>query len=212
LLKRVIDVLAAASGLLVLLPVMAAISIAIRLQTRGPALYRGARVGKDGREFNIIKFRSMRLDAERLGGSSTSADDPRVTPIGAVLRRYKLDELPQLWNVLVGDMSLVGPRPQVPWAVRGYQPHERILLTVRPGITDPASLRFADEGELLRGSPDPDKTYFELIHPEKMRLSIDYVTNRTLWRDMTIILATLAAAAGWRPRIGRGNQKGTTQT
>jgi lipopolysaccharide/colanic/teichoic acid biosynthesis glycosyltransferase len=122
-----------------------------------------------------------------------------MTTLGRRMRRYKVDELPQLWNVLVGDMSLVGPRPQVPWAVERYTAAEKILLTVRPGITDPASLRFANEGEILRGHPDADRAYFELIHPEKMRLSIHYVKNRSLLGDFKILVATVGAAVGRRP-------------
>lgn len=122
-----------------------------------------------------------------------------VTPFGKWLRRYKVDELPQLWNVLVGHMSLVGPRPQVPWAVERNTEEERIVLTVRPGITGPASLRFANEGEILRGHPDPDGAYFELIHPEKMRLSIHYVKNRTFLGDLKILVATFGAALRRRP-------------
>ena len=146
--------------------------------------------------FSMMKFRTMRVDAESMGGSSTPSDDPRVTPIGSFLRRFKLDELPQFWNVLVGDMSLVGPRPQVKWAVDKYSEEERLLLTVRPGITDPASLRFANEGAILKGHPDPDRAYFELIHPEKMRLSLDYVKHHSLAGDFKILLATVAAALG----------------
>jgi lipopolysaccharide/colanic/teichoic acid biosynthesis glycosyltransferase len=140
----------------------------------------------------------MFAGADKIGASSTADDDPRMTVLGSWMRRFKVDEVPQLWNVLLGDMSLVGPRPQVPWAVERYTGAERILLTVRPGITDPASLRFANEGEILRGHPDPDRAYFELIHPEKMRLSIHYVKNRSLLGDFKILLATVAAALGRR--------------
>ena len=135
-------------------------------------------------------------DADKVGSSSTPDDDPRMTLIGIWMRRYKVDELPQLWNVLVGEMSLVGPRPQVAWAVRNYSPEERLVLSVRPGITDPASLRFANEGAILQGHADPDRAYFELIHPEKMRLSIDYVRNRSFLGDLRIIAATFGAALG----------------
>jgi lipopolysaccharide/colanic/teichoic acid biosynthesis glycosyltransferase len=197
------DASAAAMGLLVLGPLMAVTAVLIRMNDGGPALFRARRVGLMGREFTMLKFRSMVVKAESSGASSTAADDPRMTSLGKWLRRYKIDEIPQLWNVLVGEMSLVGPRPQVPWAVERYSSEERLLLTVRPGITDPASLRFADEGDILRGHPDPDAAYFELIHPEKMRLSLAYVRNRTLFGDVKIIAATIGVAFG--RRAGRIN-------
>jgi lipopolysaccharide/colanic/teichoic acid biosynthesis glycosyltransferase len=135
----------------------------------------------------------MVVDAEKLGASSTSDDDPRITRIGKFLRKYKLDELPQLINVLKGDMSFVGPRPQVKWAVDLYTEEEKALLNVRPGITDYASLRFPNEGEILKGSKDPDKDYMEKIHPEKMRLGLEYVRNRSFWLDIKLILQTVLA-------------------
>jgi lipopolysaccharide/colanic/teichoic acid biosynthesis glycosyltransferase len=141
----------------------------------------------------MYKFRTMVLNADKLGGSSTPDDDPRITAVGRVLRRYKLDELPQLINVFKGDMSFVGPRPQVQWAVDRYTPEERQVLNVRPGITDYASLRFPNEGEILKGSLDPDKDYMERIHPEKMRLSLEYIKTCSFSADIAIILKTIAA-------------------
>jgi lipopolysaccharide/colanic/teichoic acid biosynthesis glycosyltransferase len=135
----------------------------------------------------------MVVDADKIGGSSTPEDDPRVTPIGKTLRRYKLDELPQLINVLKGDMSFVGPRPQVQWAFDIYTPEEREILRVRPGITDEASLKFSNEAEILKGSTDPDKDYIEKIHPEKMRLSLEYVRHRSFSGDLSIIARTAGA-------------------
>jgi lipopolysaccharide/colanic/teichoic acid biosynthesis glycosyltransferase len=196
--KRVFDVVVSVILLLGLSVFMAAISLAIKVATSGPVLFRGTRIGRDGRQFRILKFRSMVAGADRLGASSTADDDPRMTRIGKWMRGYKIDEIPQLWNVLVGDMSLVGPRPQVPWAVERYTESEKILLTVRPGITDPASLRFANEGEILRGHSDPDRAYLELIHPEKMRLSIVYVRNRSFFGDLMILFATVRAALARR--------------
>jgi lipopolysaccharide/colanic/teichoic acid biosynthesis glycosyltransferase len=155
--------------------------------------YRGLRMGRRGRSFRIFKFRTMVEDAEKLGGASTPEDDPRVTQVGRLLRRYKLDELPQILNVITGEMSLVGPRPQVPWAVELYTHEERAVLNARPGITDYASVRFRDEGEILRGSTNPDKDYFEKIHPEKMRLSLEYVRKQSLWLDCQILWKTLGA-------------------
>ena len=191
--KRAFDAAVAAIGLVVLSPVLAAISIAIKAGSPGPLVYRGRRVGLNGKTFEMLKFRTMVVDADKIGGSSTPEDDPRVTPIGKKLRRYKLDELPQLINVLKGDMSFVGPRPQVQWAVDLYTPEEREILKVRPGITDEASLRFSNEAEILKGSKDPDKDYIEKIHPEKMRLSLEYVRNRSFSGDLSIIARTAQA-------------------
>jgi lipopolysaccharide/colanic/teichoic acid biosynthesis glycosyltransferase len=196
MIKRLLDIVLAATALLILSPVLFGISLGIKISSPGTVFYRGTRVGIGGRPFQMLKFRTMRMDAERVGGTSTPVDDQRITPIGSLLRRYKLDELPQFLNVVRGEMSLVGPRPQVQWAVDRYTEEERVLLTVRPGITDPASLRFANEGEILRGYPDPDTAYLELIHPEKMRLSMDYVKNRSLLGDLKILIATLTAALG----------------
>lgn len=191
--KRAFDAVAAAAGLIVLSPVIAGIAIAIKRGSKGPLLYRGTRVGMNGETFHMLKFRTMVVDADKIGGSSTPEDDPRVTPIGKTLRKYKLDELPQLINVLKGDMSFVGPRPQVQWAVELYTPEEREILKVRPGITDEASLRFSNEAEILKGSKDPDKDYIEKIHPEKMRLSLEYVRNRSFSGDLSIIARTAGA-------------------
>jgi lipopolysaccharide/colanic/teichoic acid biosynthesis glycosyltransferase len=145
-------------------------------------------------------------DAENLGGASTPDDDPRVTRVGYFLRKHKLDELPQLLNVLKGEMSLVGPRPQFPWAVALYTEDERTVLSVRPGITDFASLLFRNEGELLRGSTNPDKDYFEKIHPEKMRLSLEYVQKQSFWLDCKILLKSLAAVISGPIRGTAGTQ------
>jgi lipopolysaccharide/colanic/teichoic acid biosynthesis glycosyltransferase len=191
--KRTFDTAIAAAALVVLSPVIGAIAIAIKTGSSGPLLYRGKRVGLDGRVFDMLKFRTMVVNADQIGGSSTPEDDPRVTPIGKKLRRYKLDELPQLWNVVKGDMSFVGPRPQVKWAVDLYTPEERAILGVRPGITDEASLKFSNEAEILKGSKDPDKDYIEKIHPEKMRLSLEYVRNRSFSGDLSIIARTAGA-------------------
>jgi lipopolysaccharide/colanic/teichoic acid biosynthesis glycosyltransferase len=191
--KRTFDATLAALGLLLLSPVYAVIAAAIKTGSPGPLLYRGKRVGLNGQPFEMLKFRTMVVNADKIGGSSTPEDDPRVTPIGKKLRRYKLDELPQLINVLKGDMSFVGPRPQVQWAVDLYTPEEREILKVRPGITDEASLRFSNEAEILKGSKDPDKDYIEKIHPEKMRLSLEYVRNRSFSGDLSIIARTAQA-------------------
>lgn len=190
-LKRLFDVVFSLIGLVLLSPVLLVIALAIRLGSPGPALYRGERVGQGGKLFKMLKFRTMVVNADKLGASSTPDDDPRITRVGRFLRAYKLDELPQLLNVLKGEMSFVGPRPQVCWAVDQYTPEERLVLSVPPGITDYASLHFPNEGELLKGSRDPDKDYLEKIHPEKMRLSLEYVRTRSFWGDFAIILRTL---------------------
>jgi lipopolysaccharide/colanic/teichoic acid biosynthesis glycosyltransferase len=199
LIKRTFDVVCSLLGLLLLLPILVALAVLIKLGSRGPVFYRGKRVGRLGKRFHIYKFRTMVADAEKLGGSSTPEDDPRVTRIGVFLRKYKLDELPQLINVLWGDMSLVGPRPQVEWAVGLYTEKEKALLSVRPGITDYASIKFNNEGDVLRGSTDPDKDYMEKIAPEKIRLGLEYVKAHSLWVDLRIILATLWSLLGGNP-------------
>jgi len=190
--KRLFDIIASAIGIAVLSPLLIIVAIIVK-RDGGPALYRGKRVGINGNLFDMLKFRTMVINAEKLGPSSTAGDDPRITKIGAMLRKYKLDELPQFINVFKGEMSIVGPRPQVKWEVDNYTQEEREVLKVRPGITDPASLKFRNEGEILRGSKDPDADYRRLIHPEKMRLSIDYVRNRSFLSDMKFILQTIGA-------------------
>jgi lipopolysaccharide/colanic/teichoic acid biosynthesis glycosyltransferase len=171
-------------------PVILAIWVRIKLDRDGPAIYAGRRVGRNGKEFRMYKFRTMVTDADRVGGPNTPDDDPRLTRIGKFLRGYKLDELPQLVNVLKGDMSFVGPRPQVAEEVAGYSAEERELLKVRPGITDWSSLRFHNEGEILAGHADPDRAYAELIRPEKMRLGLEYVRKGTFRDDLDILWKT----------------------
>jgi lipopolysaccharide/colanic/teichoic acid biosynthesis glycosyltransferase len=191
--KRLFDITASSLGLLLISPLLLVIAVLIKLDSPGSVFYRGARVGLFGTPFRILKFRTMIENADVVGTASTPEDDPRVTRFGHILRKYKLDELPQLFNVLAGQMCLVGPRPQVLWAVERYTQDERALLSVRPGITDYASLRFREEGEILRGSSDPDKDYFEKIHPEKMRLGLEYIRRRTFWLDFKILARTLGA-------------------
>ncbi len=197
--KRAIDIIASGLGLLLLSPVLALIAAAIVLRSGRPVLYGGTRVGLHGKPFVMLKFRTMCVDASLRGGSSTPGDDERLTSVGRILRRYKLDELPQLLNVLKGDMSLVGPRPQVEWAVKLYTPRERALLSVRPGMTDFASIRFANESEILRGSADPDRDYLDKIAPAKIQLGLEYVGTRSTIVDLKIILATLWAVVGGNP-------------
>jgi lipopolysaccharide/colanic/teichoic acid biosynthesis glycosyltransferase len=194
--KRLFDVICGCGALVVLSPLFLIIAVLIKLDSSGSVLYLGTRVGRWGKTFKMYKFRTMVERADQLGGSSTPEDDPRITRVGRLLRKYKLDEVPQLINVVKGEMSLVGPRPQVSWAVELYTAEEKNVLSVLPGITDYASLHFPDEGEILRSSPDPDKDYMEKIHPEKMRLSLRYVQERSLWLDLKIVLRTLAVVAG----------------
>jgi len=162
----------------------------IKRDSPGPVFHRGTRIGRHGKPFRIFKFRTMVAGADTKGPSSTTADDPRITPIGRFVRRFNLDELPQFINVLKGEMSIVGPRPQVPWAVALYTEEERTILSVRPGITDWATIWIRDEGELLRGSADPDKDYLEKIWPEKRRLQLEYIRNHSVWVDLRIMFKT----------------------
>jgi lipopolysaccharide/colanic/teichoic acid biosynthesis glycosyltransferase len=191
MIKRIFDVVGAVFGLAAISPLMGWLAWRIKIEDGGPIFYRGLRIGLNGRPFRIYKFRTMVLDAEKIGPSSTSEDDPRITKIGRFLRANKLDELPQLINILLGDMSFVGPRPQVQWAVDLYDEKEKVILTVRPGITDYASLLFSNEGEILKGSTDPDKDYMEKIHPLKTRLAMRYVNKHSLFVDLKIIMKTL---------------------
>jgi lipopolysaccharide/colanic/teichoic acid biosynthesis glycosyltransferase len=193
LIKRSLDIVGAAVLLLVFSPLIAAITASVRLDSDGPVFYGGWRVGRGGRPFRMWKFRTMVSNADRIGGPSTAGDDPRITRVGKHLRRYKLDELPQLWNVLVGNMSLVGPRPEVQQYVDLYTAEERAILTVRPGITDFASLWNSDEGALLQGAEDPERVYLEQIRPTKIRLQLEYVRRQSVATDLLILGQTAAA-------------------
>lgn len=191
--KRLFDLIASSAGLVILSPLLAVIALRIKRFDGGPVFYVGRRVGKNGKPFGMYKFRTMVLNADKIGGSSTPDDDPRITPVGKMLRRTKFDELPQLINVVKGEMSLVGPRPQVQWAVDLYTSEQRQVLTVPPGMTDYATVRFPNEGEILKGSTDPDRDYMEKIHPEKMRLSLEYVRQRSLLTDLKVLAQTAVA-------------------
>jgi lipopolysaccharide/colanic/teichoic acid biosynthesis glycosyltransferase len=195
-LKRTFDLVLALCALALLGPLLLVIAVLIKVDDGGPVLYRGVRIGRAGVPFRICKFRTMVANADRLGGPSTPDDDPRITMPGRWLRRSKLDELPQLLNVVSGTMSFVGPRPEVPQEVSLYTDEERALLRVRPGITDWASIRFRDEGAILRGATDPHETYRRVIRPEKMRLALEYVRTASLATDVRILLATLRAVVG----------------
>ena len=188
-LKRVFDFLSAAFGLVLLLPLFLPIALLIKLDSRGPVFYRGVRIGLRGRPFRIFKFRTMRPDAERVGSTATAHGDPRMTRVGHWLRPAKLDELPQLLNVLRGEMSIVGPRPEVEEHTSAYTREEQIVLSVRPGITDLASIRFYNLNALL-GSEDANRVFIEQYRAEKNRLRIAYVRQQSFLGDLAIILRT----------------------
>jgi lipopolysaccharide/colanic/teichoic acid biosynthesis glycosyltransferase len=192
--KRAMDIFSAATGLVLLAPVFGFVACCIKLTSRGPVFYRQLRIGKDGRTFRILKFRSMVEAASEADLRITVAGDSRVTPVGMLLRRYKVDELPQLWNVVRGEMSLVGPRPEVPEYVANYSAEQRRVLSARPGITDPASLAYRHEEEILAQHGDPELCYRTQILPDKLALNRDYLEKITLRGDLRIILQTIAAS------------------
>lgn len=191
MLKRTFDFISSLIGMILVSPVLLTIAILIKKEDGGPVFYRGVRIGRFGRPFRIFKFRTMVMNADKMGGPSTADDDPRITKIGKVIRKYKLDELPQLINVFKGEMSIVGPRPEVKMYVDMFTEEEKAILSVRPGITDWASIWNPDEGAILAGSPDPEKTYMEKIRPEKIRLQLKYVRERSFWNDLKIIARTI---------------------
>jgi lipopolysaccharide/colanic/teichoic acid biosynthesis glycosyltransferase len=192
--KRIFDWLASGLGLLVLLPVLLALALWIKLDSPGPVFFRQERVGRGGRVFRIHKFRTMVSDAERRGLQITVGADARVTRVGQWLRKYKLDELPQLLDVWLGHMSLVGPRPEVPRYVACYPADVRdVVLSVRPGITDRASIEFKDENEILGRAADPHLAYVNEVLPIKLRYYVAYVQSRSFWGDIVIIITTVRA-------------------
>lgn len=194
--KRLLDVGASAFGLLAASVILIPAMIAVWLQDWHSPFYIAARAGRGGSPFRMVKLRSMRILADKTGVFSTAGDDPRITAVGRFVRRWKLDEVTQLWNVLKGDMSLVGPRPQVMSDVALYTEEEREMLTARPGITDLASIVFADEGEILRGAEDPDLRYNQVIRPWKSRLALLYVRQKpSVLLDLRIILLTVRTIA-----------------
>ena len=188
--KRLFDFLLAFIISIILSPLFLAMAIMIKKESPGPVFYRGVRSGLDGKPFRIFKFRTMVPDAEKMGGPSTALNDPRLTKIGVFLRKYKLDELPQLINVLIGDMSIVGPRPQVGKYTKLYNDEEKIILTVKPGVTDYASIRFINLDQIL-GDVNVDEKYLREIEPEKNRLRIKYAKEHSFWVDCRIILLTM---------------------
>jgi lipopolysaccharide/colanic/teichoic acid biosynthesis glycosyltransferase len=205
--KRLIDVVLAAVGLLLTSPILVPVIVAVWAYDRHSPFYVAPRVGRGNRLFRMVKLRSMRVNADRIGVDSTSARDPRITPIGHYIRRFKLDELTQLWNVLTGDMSLVGPRPNVERETRLYTAEEQHLLTVKPGITDFASIVFADEGDILKDQADPDIAYNQLIRPWKSRLGIFYVRHSSTLLDLKLVLWTAVAIVSRRNALQRAHDE-----
>jgi lipopolysaccharide/colanic/teichoic acid biosynthesis glycosyltransferase len=204
-LKRVVDVVLSLLGLLVSLPVLGAVALTVKATSRGPVLYRQERIGRHCEPFLLLKFRTMRQGSDREGPLVTWLGDARVTAVGRFLRKYKLDELPQLWNVLVGDMSLVGPRPQT---VKYFESHRddyaRVLGLVRPGVTDYATIKYRDEEAIVASLADPEKEYVEKIIPDKLRLHHLYLSRISLGTDLSILLQTMLAivpAAGQRQTV-----------
>lgn len=190
MLKRLFDIVASAGGTAVLLPVYPLVALAIKLDSPGPVFYLQDRAGHHGEIFRIIKFRSMVDGADR-HGDITGPEDSRITRVGAILRRIKFDEMPSLLNVLKGDMSFVGPRPESPDIVANYTVEQRQVLSVRPGITDPATLRFDNEADLMENNAPADEVYVDQILPTKLSLSLEYIQRRSFWFDLRIIFATL---------------------
>ena len=202
--KRLFDIVAAAAALIVLCPLFAIIAVLIKWDSDGPVFFRQSRIGRHFRPFFIYKFRTMLSDAPAIGPLLTVGDDPRITRVGRWLRRTKLDELPQLINILTGDMSFVGPRPEVERYVRLFRTEYAEILQVRPGITDLASLKYRAESTLLARSPKPEEEYVTRILPDKLRLGQQYVRELSLGRDVMLIARTLAAVV--RPTDSAGSQ------
>ncbi len=192
MLKRLFDISSSLIALLLLLPVFILLIILISIDSSGGAFYRQLRVGKNAKLFKILKFRTMHKGSDKKGLLTVRGRDPRLTRIGYFLRQYKLDELPQLFNVLIGDMSIVGPRPEVPKYVEMYTQEQRQVLSVKPGLTDPASMCYLHENELLRESDNPEETYINEVMPKKLEISMEYINKRSFWYDMKLILRTIS--------------------
>jgi lipopolysaccharide/colanic/teichoic acid biosynthesis glycosyltransferase len=184
--QRIFDVIVSASALLFLAVLLAAIALVLKVSSRGPIMYRQPRVGRGAQLFSLYKFRTMRVDAG--GPSITVEGDPRITPIGHILRRWKLDELPQLWNVLRGDMSIIGPRPEVEHLVRHYSAEQRRLLQRRPGLAGLSQLVYPHEADMLRGYPNPEEMYLRYLLPRKLEVDLQYERQRTFWSDLRLLV------------------------
>lgn len=190
MMKRFFDIVASGCGLLVLLPLLLVIAIWIKLDSKGPVFYRQVRVGRHNKDFRIIKFRSMRVGADKGSLVTIGGRDPRITRSGYFIRKYKLDELPQLINVFIGQMSIVGPRPEVRHYVDYWTTEQLHVLDVRPGITDPASIKFRNENELMETADNPEDYYINVIMQEKIRLYLEYVSKAGFWYDIKLIIKT----------------------
>lgn len=188
--KRLFDIIASGLGLLILSPLFLVVAIWIKCDSKGPVFYRQVRVGRNNQDFRIFKFRSMRLGSDKGSLVTIGGRDPRVTRSGYYIRKFKIDELPQLINVFIGDMSLVGPRPEVRHYVNFWTPEQMRVLDVRPGITDPASIKFRNENELMEKADDPEKYYIEVIMQEKIKLYLEYVENHSFINDIGLIFKT----------------------
>ncbi|MBR1541870.1 MAG: sugar transferase [Bacteroidaceae bacterium] len=188
--KRLFDIVASLLGLVVLSPLFLVLAIWIKTDSAGPVFYRQVRVGRHNKDFSIFKFRSMRVGSDKGSLVTIGGQDTRITRAGRFIRKYKLDELPQLINVFIGDMSIVGPRPEVRHYVNYWTPEQMHVLDVRPGITDPASIKFCNENELLEKAEDPETYYIEVIMQEKIRLYLDYVEKHSFFYDIILILKT----------------------
>lgn len=188
--KRLFDLVASGLGLIVLSPLFLILAIWIKLDSKGPVFYRQVRVGRHNKDFRIFKFRSMRIGSDKGSLVTIGGHDPRITRSGYFIRKFKFDELPQLINVFIGDMSLVGPRPEVRHYVDYWTPEQMHVLDVRPGITDPASIKFRNENELMGQAEDPEKYYIEVIMQEKIKLYLEYVEKHSFWYDLGLIFKT----------------------
>lgn len=187
---RLFDLLFSLLGLIILLPVFIIVAILIKCTSKGPVFFLQKRVGKDNRDFSLIKFRTMYQDADKSGLLTVGEKDPRITPVGYFLRKYKIDELPQLINVLKGDMSLVGPRPEVRKYVELYSEEQKQILKFRPGITDLASIKYVNENEILKQADNPEEFYVRYIMPDKIRLNMEYLSKPTVKKYFSIIFKT----------------------
>lgn len=191
--KRLIDIVVSGISLFILAPLFILIAVSIKLSSKGTVFYRQIRVGKGGENFQILKFRSMKSNTESLGSQITISGDSRITPIGKILRKFKLDELPQFWNVFIGNMSLVGPRPELPCYVEEYTDEQRRVLNIRPGITDIASIAYRNEEKMLALSPEPEKFYRSVVLPHKLTLNLQYISRVTFRNDLSLIGKTILA-------------------